>query len=139
MKKYVTILFAFLILLSGMHLIIATHFCGGEITATKVSISGKEASCGMAFDEKSKASSEPILIANCCENKRAVYSVDNNYIPAPFHVRELSQSVLHELIIPEGFTFYSDYPSSPNLADLSPPGNYAANAVRLADICVFRV
>ena len=37
MKKLFSILFAAMILLSGMHLSLATHLCGGEISAVKLS------------------------------------------------------------------------------------------------------
>jgi len=139
MKKYYTILLALLILFSGMHFSIATHFCGGEIAATKVSISGKEASCGMTHDVNPIASSVTHLASNCCENKISVYSVDNNYSPSAFQYKEISQNILHVFYIPDGFSFHSNYPSLTNLTNVSPPDNDMANAVSLADICVLRV
>jgi len=139
MKKYYTILLALLILFSGMHFSIATHFCGGEIAATKVSISGKEASCGMTHDVNPIASSVTHLASNCCENKISVYSVDNNYSPSAFQFKEISQNILHVFYIPEGFSFQSNYTSLTNLTNVSPPDNDMANAVSMADICVFRI
>ena len=52
MKKTVTILSAFLILLSGVHFTIATHYCNERLAGTKISLSGKTASCGMESPEK---------------------------------------------------------------------------------------
>jgi len=139
MKKYFTILLAILILFSGMHFTIATHFCGGEIAATKVSLTGKEASCGMAHDEKSKSYSETSFSSNCCENEISVYSVDNNYAPSAFHFKEITQNILHEFYIPEGFSFHSTFPSLSKYTNVSPPDCFLANAVSMADICVFRI
>jgi len=139
MKKVFAIPFALLILLSGMHFTVATHYCGGKIAATKVSISGKEASCGMTSDEKSKTSSETNLASHCCENEFSVYSVDNNYSPSAFHFKEITQNILHEFLIPEGFSFHPALPSLTNFTNVSPPDNYSANAVSIADICIFRI
>jgi len=139
MKKFFTIPLALLILLSGMHLTIATHLCGGKIAATMISITGKEASCGMVHDTKSKASSETSIASKCCENKFSVYSVDNNYSPSAFHFKEITQNILQEFLIPEGFSFHSVLPSLTNFANVSPPDYYLANAVSIADICTFRI
>lgn len=139
MKKFLTIPLALLILLSGMHFTIAAHVCGGEIAGTKVSLSGKEASCGMASDEKSKPSSETSFNSDCCENAFTIYSTDNNYSPSEFHVKEITQNILHVFYIPEGFTFHSNFPLLKNFTNVSPPDNFMANAVSMANICVFRI
>jgi hypothetical protein len=139
MKKYFTIPLALLILLSGMHFTIATHLCGGKIAATKISITGKEASCGMVRDAKSETPSETSIASNCCENEFSVYSVDNNYSPSAFHIEEITQNILHEFLIPEGFSFHFALPSLTNFTSVSPPDWYMANAVSIADICIFRI
>jgi len=41
MKKLLSILFAGMLLLSGMHMSMATHLCGGELAAVKWSFSGE--------------------------------------------------------------------------------------------------
>jgi hypothetical protein len=139
MKKFFSIPLALLILLSGMHFTISTHFCGGKIAATKISITGKEASCGMTHDTKSKASSETSIASDCCENEFSVYSVDNNYSPSSFHIKEITQNILHIFYIPEGFSFHSIFPLLTKFTNVSPPDNFAANTVNMANICVFRI
>jgi uncharacterized protein YxeA len=47
MKKIFSILFAVMVVLSGMHISISTHICGGEIAAVKLSVSAVKATCGM--------------------------------------------------------------------------------------------
>ena len=138
MKKYLTIPVALLILLSGMHFTIATHFCGGEIASTKISVTGKLASCGMTSDEKSKTSSEPSFASNCCEDEIAVYSVDSEYAASQFHTTEITRTILHGFYIPE-VSFHTISPVTTNLTNASPPGNYMVTAVSMADICVFRI
>jgi hypothetical protein len=139
MKKFFTIPLALLILVSGMHFTIASHFCGGEIAGTKVSVSGKLATCGMAHDVKSNASQQTILSTNCCENEISIYSVDSNYAPSAFHFKEITQNILYEFYTPEGFSLQLNFPSLINPANVSPPDYYLANAVSMADICVFRI
>ena len=139
MKKFFTIPLALLILLSGMHFTIATHFCGGEIAATKVSLSGREASCGMISDHRSNNSTETQISSKCCDNEFAVYKTDSDYSPSAFHFKEITQNILHEFQIPEVFSFHSTLSLLTNRANVSPPDCYLANAVSMADICVFRI
>jgi len=139
MKKLITIPLALLILISGMHFTVATHYCGGKIAATKISFSGKVASCGMIHDMNSGAATETSLASKCCENEISVYTIDNNYSPSAFNMKEITQNILQVLYIPQGFSFYSNYPSFTNSTNESPPDCYLANAVSMADICVFRI
>ena len=139
MNKFLSISLALFILLTGMNLTIATHFCCGEIAATKVSFGGKVASCGMESDENANPSSETNIASNCCENEFILYSVDSNFAPSEFHFNEITQNILHEFSIPEGFSFQFNYLSSSNLTNVSPPVDFLTNAVSMADICVFRI
>ena len=139
MKKVFTITVAILLVLSGMHITIAAHFCGGELAATRVSVTGEVASCGMIHKEIPNASSETSFSSNCCENEISIYSVESNYAPSAFHFKEITQNIFHELYIPEGYSFQSNFSSIIESANTSPPDSYLANAVSIADICVFRI
>jgi hypothetical protein len=139
MKKFITIPLALLILVSGMHFTIATHYCGGKIAATKVSLSGEEASCGMISGHKSGNSGETQISRHCCEDERVVYKIDSDYSPSVSHFKEITQNILHEFFVPAGFTFQSALLSVTNHTNFSPPDCYTANAVRMSDICVFRI
>jgi hypothetical protein len=72
-------------------------------------------------------------------NEITVYSVDNNDAPAAFHYKEITQNILYEFSTPEGFSLQSNFPSLINPTNVSPPDYYLANAVSIADICVFRI
>lgn len=139
MKKFLTIPLALLILLSGMHFTIATHYCGGKIAATRVSLSGKEASCGMISDHRSGNSTETQVSSKCCDNEFAVYKIDSDYSPSAFHFKEINQNILQEFHIPEGFSFRSTFAFLTHPTNVSPPDYFLANAVSMADICVFRI
>ena len=139
MKKLLAIPLALLILLSGMHFTIATHYCGGKIAATKVSLSGKEASCGMISDHRSYNSGETQISSKCCDDEKAVYKIDSDYSFSAFHFKEIPQNILLEFQIPEGFSFHSPIALLTHATNGSPPDYFLANAVSMADICVFRI
>jgi hypothetical protein len=139
MKKFLTIPLALLILISGMHFTIATHYCGGNIAATRVSLSGKEASCGMIPGHRSDNSNETQISKQCCDNEFSVYKIDSDYSPSAFHFKEITLNILQELQVPEGFSFHSPVALLTHPANVSPPDCFLANAVSMADICVFRI
>jgi hypothetical protein len=139
MKKYLTIPIACLLLIAGMHVSIATHFCDGVLAATKISINGQEASCGMAHNEKSNTSSETSFSSNCCNNETNVYAVDENYSASEFHFKEIAQHILQIFYIPEGYLFHSNNLQKTLFTNVSPPDNYMDNSVSMAGICVFRI
>ena len=136
MKKVFAILFACLILLSGMHFTVATHYCCGEIAATKVSLSGSMASCGMITDVPN-ASSGTSISTRCCENEVFVYAVESNYAPSVFHAN-VAHTLQDTTVIPES-TFHTYDRSVAIQTNVSPPDHYATSAVSIADICVFRI
>jgi hypothetical protein len=139
MRKIFSILFPVIILVAGMHVTVATHFCGGKIAATRVSFSGRLASCGMASDSKTNTSPAANYTAHCCDNIISQYAVDNNYIPAEFHAKEIIPHLLHDFYVPAVFSFKHKYPFSFNFTNTGPPSSFSANAVSMADICVFRI
>jgi hypothetical protein len=139
MKKLLSIPLALLILVSGMHFTIAAHYCEGKIAATRVSLSGKEASCGMISGQRTDNSGRTQVSKRCCDNESTVYKIDSDYSPSSFHVKDLTRNIVHEFQIPEGFSFHSPITLSFIPANVSPPDFFAANAVRMADICVFRI
>lgn len=138
MKKTVSILFAVIILLTGMHLTIATHFCGGVKSSTKISLTGKLASCGMGTVKSECPANGMFVPKSCCEDELSVYAVDNNYTASSFELKNIPSQLLHVLLVPVTFAFQSLYHSNYSLTDVSPPDKILASIVVLADICVFR-
>jgi len=138
MKKLFSISFALLILLSGMHLSISTHFCGGQIAAVRWSLSGEKATCGME-NSKSAIPCEKEIMTNCCHNEEASLTVDNNYSPTSFHITDVIKKVSQVYAVPVSLIPYHSTYFSTFYTDVSPPDKTIANAVSLADICVFRI
>jgi len=136
MKKLFSIVFAALILLSGMHLSLASHYCGGELAAVKWSLNDEKASCGMPSDHQTIPNG---YNAECCRNQLAFYAVDNNYNPATLQVNAPVNQLLQVFYIPETIGIQSYNSNSSVNATIQPPGKFIASAVSLPDICVFRI
>jgi hypothetical protein len=81
MKKVFSISMAVLVLLSMLHLTVATHYCGGEIAASKISLSGKLASCGMERAEESCPIQGNLMKSHCCDDVVTLCRRDRNYTP----------------------------------------------------------
>lgn len=139
MKKLLSISFALLILLSGMQLTISTHYCGGEVAGSKVSIFGDMASCGMEglVDECSTPGNH--LENHCCNNKVLVYTVDHNFFPSFTEFNTFAQYILQVFIVPASTTIHSFTAINLSSTDVSPPGNFLVSAVSLPKICVFLI
>ncbi|MEI6554346.1 MAG: hypothetical protein WCL70_02025 [Paludibacter sp.] len=141
MKKLLSILFATLILLSGMHLSLATHLCGGEVSAVKLSFTHQKACCGMCAAEQTASTpvNKGIEKEDCCKNEMAFYAVDNTYSPSTIQINHTANQLLQVFDIPKTIGIQSIHTNSVTNANVQPPGNYIASAVSLPDICVFRI
>jgi hypothetical protein len=139
MRKGISTLFALVIMLSGAHISIATHYCGGKVAATKVSLSGKLASCGMEGTEKSCPMPGKHLSTHCCDNRIITIGIINNFT-SPFPIiTENTQNPQHILYLPVRQPFHSNVVFSNLYTSIRPPGKFLFSAVNLDDICVFRI
>ncbi len=139
MKKFLSISFSILVLLSGMHLTVATHLCHDKIASTKLSVSGELASCGMEGAADNYLLQVILKTTNCCKNKIAAFVVDNNYFPAYSEFKTFGQSVLQVFKLPACLTNPSPCQLILFVTDVSPPGYFSVNDVSLPNICVFRI
>lgn len=122
-----------------MHFTIATHYCGGELAASKGSFSGELASCEMEGSDDKCSTKGNHLDSNCCRNKVSAFSVDNNFAPSFTEFTSFAQHILQVYIVPEYNIVNS--PTTTNLIGKSvkPPGNFLLHAVSLPKICVFLI
>ncbi len=137
MKKLFSISFAFLILISGLHLSVATHICGGQVTEIKWSFSQEKATCGME-NTKQTYPERKAISSDCCKDEIANFTVDNNYNPSVYQIKEVTKTLLQVFCIPVKSSLYS-FKSNSLYADVSPHDNLLTSAVSLVDICVFRI
>jgi hypothetical protein len=139
MKKFLSISFSLLILLSVMHLTISTHYCGGKIAASKVSVLGELASCGMESSVDQCRLPGKHISSHCCTNKISVFAVENNYTPSFSDFKAFSHNILQVFDIPAGSQIHTLSALSLVCTNVSPPGNFMVSAVSLPNICVFRI
>lgn len=124
-------------LLSGMKISIDHHYCGGKLAATKVSLTGKLASCGMEEQEQT-CSNQPSVDKNCCEDQITYFGINSKYVPEYFKLSPPSPGK----DIPT-FPVYSVplYISDTNnfTSWVLPPGDKIKSGLTLSKICVFRI
>ncbi len=120
MKRVFSILFASLILLSGLHFTVASHICCGELAAVKYSITGQKATCGMETDEDCTPPNG-LIHSDCCKNRVNVCTSDGNYFQATTPAQEIASIdlfnfavipdfLLQETIFPRAFSSSSGPP-----------------------------
>ena len=128
-----------MILLSGMHLSLATHLCAGEIAAVKWSILDEKAGCGMEMAKQTNPTEKSINAENCCKDEMSFYAVDTNYNPSTFQINKPVHQLLQVFYIPlaTGIQFFNTSHSTNK--NVQPPGSFIASGVNLPDICVFLI
>lgn len=139
MKKLFSILFATLIVLTGMHLSVATHLCAGEIAAVKWSLSDEKASCGMEMDNQVYSAQKSFTTENCCKDEMSFYTVDTNYNPSTIQIHKPVNQLLQVFYIPTELGILFGTTNQSTNTTIQPPGKFFASAVNLPDICVFLI
>ncbi len=129
----------FLIVTAMLNLSVATHYCGGEKVASKLSLTGKLADCGMEGAENGLPPHGTNFNNNCCDNVVTSGKIDSNYIPSFSFVPDYYKYNFQILSIPTGSPVYSTAFLKSLYSDVGPPGVLMAMSVDLSDICVFRV
>lgn len=82
MKRILSILFAFFILISNLGIAVGTHFCGGKAVESKLMLHLEDLHCGMDVSQMTcdDHTKEGEVIKNvCCENDFLAMDVDDNY------------------------------------------------------------
>ena len=137
MKKVLTILIAAFLLASGMQVSIDHHYCGGSLAGTRISLTGKLASCGMEKPESSCPDHQGID-KKCCEDQLSFYSISSNYYPEYFKLT-YPTSERGTIYLLTG-NIISDNSYNPDLFNwVFPPGDYFKSRLTQSEICVFRI
>ncbi len=139
MKKVTSISLVLLMLGAMFHISVATHYCGGQIAASKVTLTGKLASCGMEGPAKELPFPGESFSKHCCDDVITICETDSNYMPSFSFVPESYQNdfqILSALTVlsNNSFTGLDSF-----YTDVSPPGALMSTDVDLSGICVFRI
>jgi hypothetical protein len=139
MKKLFSILFAGMIILSGMHLSIATHLCEGVLSAVKWSVLDEKAGCGMEMVKQTNPIEKRFTAESCCKDEISFYTVDNNYQPSSIQINRPADKLLQVFYIPSLLGIHYLNTKNTTNTHVQPPGKFIASAVYLPDICVFLI
>lgn len=138
MKAILSIPLIILILFSGISVKFATHFCGGYVAATKISLTGELATCGMERPSDSN-SLQNTYKNKCCEDVTSAYAIGNNYIPSYCFLKELGQHVINLIAVPAGYLSNQEIVINTSYENIRPPGNHHPNSVDQLVLCIFRI
>jgi len=139
MKKVFSISLSVLMVVAMLHLSVATHYCGGKIAASTVSLSGKLATCGMECSEKGLPLPGTNFTKHCCDDIVTFCGIDSNYTPSFSFVPESYQYNFQVFAIPVALSVNSCTDLIPLYTNVSPPDELLSTNVDLSDICVFRI
>jgi hypothetical protein len=139
MRKGISLIFVFVMMLSAAQFTIAIHFCGGTVAASKISLSGKLASCGMESEVKSYSLPGNHITKHCCDNQITTVGILNIFTaPVSFNENNIQniQKTFYTLV---SQLFHSITATNILYTSFNPPGELSTCAVSLPDICVFRI
>ena len=139
MRKVVSTLMAFMILLSILNLTVGAHLCHDRVMAVKMSITGeKPHSCGMEDTDISSPVGSSFK-NKCCSNESALFKVDSNYSPSFFKNITVFQKDLHYSAVLMSDLLNIFVTSRTSKSNFSPPYPVPPQSVDLATVCVFRI
>lgn len=136
MKRILSIVLAVLLLASGLHLSVASHYCGGTLAQVKWSLNHDLAGCGMENDVKTH-SGNPEWQDACCQDLLSAWTTDGQFtastpLIAAFNLQPITcfntvslSSVETQTVMVSSFIF--------------PPGNLQPSRVCRNSICVYRI
>lgn len=135
MKKLISILFAVLILVSGLHLTVASHICCGELAGVKYSFTGEKAGCGMT-EEEIPATENGAVKGVCCINHVSQCCADNSYFAASSAVKKITTEVNTVCDLLPQYSAPSPLLPRTSQSMLGPPVPKLLHEVDLSFICV---
>jgi hypothetical protein len=139
MKKGFSIFLSMQMLVAVLHFSVATHYCGGIEVASKVSLTGKLAECGMENPVIEVPLSGTGLNRHCCDNFINYCGIYTNYVPSFSFIPETFRNITQIFVIPQNFSLNYCLNLIPLQTDTSPPGTFRPTDVDLSGICVFRI
>jgi hypothetical protein len=139
MRKGISILSALVLILSGLHVTVSTHFCGGREVASVVSFSGVLATCGMEGNEASCPLQGQNVKSLCCEDFVSVYATDNNYTPSVTFQNFPLQTDIQFFATPVGYLKNQYSGLTHKNRSYTPPGVLQSTDVDISRICIFLI
>lgn len=136
-----SILTVILVLAGILNFSVAEHYCRGELVATKVSLTGTLATCGMESSDEvcHHGQHGDLFESHCCDDVLTSYGIDNNYTPAAKQAPEFSGAKIAVPDLPFQSPVRSFVIINQNWSDISPPALLITTSVDLSQIRVLRI
>ena len=138
MKIILSIPLIILILFTGVSVKFATHYCGGYVSDTKISLTGELATCGMESDLESHTQQQT-LRHHCCDNTLTTYSICNTFFASTYDADYQGQPLTNNIFIPRDYTIDNKIIIDITNNQSKPPGSFNPNSVDLPVLCIFRI
>ena len=139
MKKVVSISLIFLVLAAMLHFSVAKHYCGGRLAASKISLSGKFATCGMENDVKKVPQTGSHFETDCCDNVIFFYGINSRYFPSFSSLPVVHQICFQTFSLPSPLNIIFLSSIKTIYTSSSPPDKLMTSSVDLSNICIFRI
>lgn len=139
MKKVISISLTVLMLIALLHFSVATHYCMGKIAASRISLSGVLATCGMESDENEPSQTDTHFTSHCCDNVLVFCGINGTYFPSFTFVPESYNNDFQVFSLPSDYNMSSITSCNTVCTSLKPPGVSLSHNVDLSVICVFRI
>lgn len=137
MIKSLSIFLSFLLLVSFLHVSVATHYCSGDIAAFGITFSGKTLSCGMEAQYQKTPHTK--LTSNCCTDVVHEYSTDQLYTQSLLKVIKSIHLLSCSFFLPAGPLDSPEKFAEKSWSDTGPPSVITARSVALDEICSLRI
>ncbi len=138
MKTLLSIPLLFLLLFTGINVKIATHYCGGHVAATMVSLNGELATCGMESDGKIDLTHDSIS-RHCCEDVTTSFSISNIYVPSFFNIDNQEQNTIDFKFLPPDLMSIRATDKNNLNHTKRPPGSIILDCPDQPVLCIFRI
>lgn len=136
MKRILSLSLALLLLSSGMHLTLASHFCGGMLAQAKWSVDNELGTCGM----EGEAEHHPqgiTLHETCCQDVVSAWSTDGQYQASAMDIKPFAPVVL--ACLPTPSCSFETMWKPLNCLPVFPPGTLQPTRVTQEDLCIYRI
>src|SRR5512133_1259996 len=107
MKKVISISLTLLMLVALLHFSVATHYCMGKIAASKISLSGDLATCGMENDDNMLPLKGTYFTSHCCDNVLVFCGINSTYFPSFTFVPESFNNDFQVFNVPAKLSTFS--------------------------------
>jgi len=138
MKTILSIPLIILILFTGVSVKFATHYCGGNVSSTKISLTGEFATCGMKTDFEHHSQQQTIT-HNCCDNTLSAYSICNTYFSSTYDAVFNGQAANDNILNPIDYILDNKIIINITNNQSKPPGSFNPNSVDRPVLCIFRI